>query len=192
MDGKPMEINMLVEKKYPLIKELLEKMLNLQLEAEEESTMAFELIKFIKSLLEEYMRMKQYLTHTDYALWEVIVNGDAPIIASVSTEGPIPPKTAEQKLARKHELKAKSTLLLAIPDEHILKFHGIKDEKNPIGSYTRQVYKADLKSKSAQVSNSQKVAFVSQKTLAVLMNQLILLMKYSTPNSQDKLFLIQC
>ncbi|GKA79195.1 hypothetical protein Tco_0785791 [Tanacetum coccineum] len=36
MDGKPMEINMLVEKKYPLIKELLEKMLNLQLEAEEE------------------------------------------------------------------------------------------------------------------------------------------------------------
>ncbi|GJY04496.1 hypothetical protein Tco_0370436 [Tanacetum coccineum] len=38
MDGTPMEINMLVEKKYPLIKELLEKMLNLQLKAEEEST----------------------------------------------------------------------------------------------------------------------------------------------------------
>ncbi|GKB40328.1 hypothetical protein Tco_0885270 [Tanacetum coccineum] len=53
MDGTPIEINMLVEKKYPLIKELLEKMLNLQLEAEDESTMAFELIKFIKSMLEE-------------------------------------------------------------------------------------------------------------------------------------------
>ncbi|GJR40485.1 hypothetical protein Tco_1216169 [Tanacetum coccineum] len=53
MDGTPMEINMLVEKKYPLIKKLLEKMLTLQLEAEEESTMAFELIKFIKSMLEE-------------------------------------------------------------------------------------------------------------------------------------------
>ncbi|GJV28653.1 putative ribonuclease H-like domain-containing protein [Tanacetum coccineum] len=53
MDGTPMEINMLIEKKYLLIKELLEKMLNLQLEAEEESTMAFELIKFIKSMLEE-------------------------------------------------------------------------------------------------------------------------------------------
>ncbi|GKA08044.1 ribonuclease H-like domain-containing protein [Tanacetum coccineum] len=52
----------------------------------------------------------------------VIVNGDAPAIASASTEGPIPPKTAEQKLARKNELKAKSTLLLAIPDEHLLKF----------------------------------------------------------------------
>ncbi|GKA90858.1 hypothetical protein Tco_0812728 [Tanacetum coccineum] len=42
MDGTPMQINMLVEKKYPLMKDLLEKMLNLQLEAEEESTMAFE------------------------------------------------------------------------------------------------------------------------------------------------------
>ncbi|GKD92442.1 hypothetical protein Tco_1372279, partial [Tanacetum coccineum] len=52
------------------------------------------------------MRMKQYLTHTDYALWEVIMNGDAPAIASASTEGLIPPKTAEQKLARKNELKA--------------------------------------------------------------------------------------
>ncbi|GJW97518.1 hypothetical protein Tco_0179326 [Tanacetum coccineum] len=53
MDGTPMKINMLVEKKYPLIKELLEKVLHLQLEAKEESTIAFELIKFIKSMLEE-------------------------------------------------------------------------------------------------------------------------------------------
>ncbi|GKF07360.1 hypothetical protein Tco_0041584 [Tanacetum coccineum] len=77
------------------------------------------------------MRKEKYLTHTNYALWEVIVNGDAPAIASASagTEGPIPPKTAEKKLERKNELKAKSTLLLAIPDEHLLKFHGIKDAK---------------------------------------------------------------
>ncbi|GKC85846.1 hypothetical protein Tco_1141563, partial [Tanacetum coccineum] len=59
----------------------------------------------------------------------VIVNDDTPAIALGSTEGPIPPKTAEQKLARKNELKAKRTLLLAILDEHLLKFHGIKDEK---------------------------------------------------------------
>ncbi|GKC24254.1 hypothetical protein Tco_1026404 [Tanacetum coccineum] len=32
------------------------------------------------------MRMEQYLTHTNYALWEVIMNGDAPAIASASTE----------------------------------------------------------------------------------------------------------
>nr|GEU39758.1 hypothetical protein [Tanacetum cinerariifolium] len=78
------------------------------------------------------MRNEQYLTHTNYALWEVIVNGDAhALIASVSdgAEAVIPPKTTKQKIARMNELKAKSTLLLAILDEHLLKFHGIKDAK---------------------------------------------------------------
>nr|GEU40386.1 ribonuclease H-like domain-containing protein [Tanacetum cinerariifolium] len=78
------------------------------------------------------MRMEQYLTHTDYALWEVIVNGDAPAaIASVSggAEAVVPPKTTVKKIPRRNELKAKSTLLLAIPNEHLLKFHGIKDAK---------------------------------------------------------------
>nr|GEW01917.1 retrovirus-related Pol polyprotein from transposon TNT 1-94 [Tanacetum cinerariifolium] len=66
------------------------------------------------------------------AVFKVIVNGDAPAsIASVSggAEAAIPPRTTEQKIARRNELKAKSTLLLAIPDEHLLKFHGIKDAK---------------------------------------------------------------
>ncbi|GJX24715.1 ribonuclease H-like domain-containing protein [Tanacetum coccineum] len=79
------------------------------------------------------MRMEQYLTFTYHALWEVIVNGDSvsPVTsASAGVEGPIPPKTAEQKLARKNKLKAKSTLMLAIPDEHLLKFHAFKDAKS--------------------------------------------------------------
>ncbi|GKG49693.1 hypothetical protein Tco_0518467, partial [Tanacetum coccineum] len=53
----------------------------------------------------------------------VIVNGDAPVVSLASVEGPIPLKTTEQRLVRKNEVKAKSTLLLAIPDEHLLKFH---------------------------------------------------------------------
>ncbi|GKC67994.1 hypothetical protein Tco_1100592, partial [Tanacetum coccineum] len=47
MDGTLTSFNMLVEKRYPLIKEMLQKMLNWKLEAEAESTMAFELLKFI-------------------------------------------------------------------------------------------------------------------------------------------------
>ncbi|GKA20021.1 hypothetical protein Tco_0699936 [Tanacetum coccineum] len=43
-----LKFNMLVEKRYPLIKEMLQKMLNWKLEVEAESTMAFELLKFIK------------------------------------------------------------------------------------------------------------------------------------------------
>ncbi|GKD38759.1 hypothetical protein Tco_1258966 [Tanacetum coccineum] len=79
------------------------------------------------------MRMEQYLTFTDHALWEIIVNGDLVLAvssASTSAEGPIPPKMAKQKIARKHELKVKSTLMLAIPDEHLLKFHAYKDAKS--------------------------------------------------------------
>ncbi|GJV62904.1 putative ribonuclease H-like domain-containing protein [Tanacetum coccineum] len=53
MDGTLTYFNMLVEKRYPLIKEMLQKMLNWKLEAKAESTMAFELLKFIKSQLEE-------------------------------------------------------------------------------------------------------------------------------------------
>ncbi|GKA18728.1 hypothetical protein Tco_0698643 [Tanacetum coccineum] len=49
LDGTLTCFNMLVEKRYPLIKNMLQKMLNWKLEAEAESTMAFELLKFIKS-----------------------------------------------------------------------------------------------------------------------------------------------
>nr|GFA69675.1 ribonuclease H-like domain-containing protein [Tanacetum cinerariifolium] len=74
------------------------------------------------------MRMEQYLTLTNHALWEVIVKGDS--VASASAKGPIPSKTTKQKLGRKNELKAKSTLMLAIPEEHLLKFHACKDAKS--------------------------------------------------------------
>nr|GFB67261.1 xylulose kinase-1 [Tanacetum cinerariifolium] len=41
----------------------------------------------------------------------------------------VPRVTAQQILARTRERKAKSTLLMAIPDEHLARFHGIKDAK---------------------------------------------------------------
>nr|GEV20142.1 uncharacterized mitochondrial protein AtMg00810-like [Tanacetum cinerariifolium] len=79
------------------------------------------------------MRMEQYLTFTDHALWELIVNGDSvsPVaLACVGAEGLIPPKTVEQNLARKNKLKAKNTIMLAILDEHVLNFHACKDAKS--------------------------------------------------------------
>ncbi|GJX67609.1 hypothetical protein Tco_0303336 [Tanacetum coccineum] len=74
------------------------------MESQSETTQTVSALKLPVLKTEDYdlwsIRMEQYLTHTDYALWEVIVNGDAPAIASASagTEGPIPPKTAKQKL----------------------------------------------------------------------------------------------
>nr|GFA10690.1 ribonuclease H-like domain-containing protein [Tanacetum cinerariifolium] len=42
---------------------------------------------------------------------------------------PVAPTTAEQRLARKNELKARGTLLMALPDKHQLKFNSYKDTK---------------------------------------------------------------
>nr|GFA47866.1 hypothetical protein [Tanacetum cinerariifolium] len=60
---------------------------------------------------------------------EVILNGDSPVPTRI-VEGvvqPVAPTTAEQKLARKNELKARGTLLMALPDKLQLKFNSHKD-----------------------------------------------------------------
>ncbi|GJW99320.1 putative ribonuclease H-like domain-containing protein [Tanacetum coccineum] len=78
------------------------------------------------------MMIEQYFLMTNYALWEVIVNGDSPppmrTIDGVETA--VPPTTTEQKLARKNELKARGTLLMALPNEHQLKFNTYKSAKS--------------------------------------------------------------
>ncbi|GJV34741.1 ribonuclease H-like domain-containing protein [Tanacetum coccineum] len=79
------------------------------------------------------MRMEQYLTNTDYSLWQVILNGDGPIQVTTDENGveiKVPPKTAQALLQRQRERKAKRILLLAILDKYQLRFHGIKDAKS--------------------------------------------------------------
>ncbi|GJS24870.1 retrovirus-related pol polyprotein from transposon TNT 1-94 [Tanacetum coccineum] len=68
----------------------------------------------------------------DYSLWEVIENGNAPPITKLveGVETLIVPSTAEEKAQRRLELKAISTLLMGIPNEHQLKFNSIKDAKS--------------------------------------------------------------
>ncbi|GJU66721.1 ribonuclease H-like domain-containing protein [Tanacetum coccineum] len=143
---------------------------------------------------------------------EVIVNGDAPAIASASTE--------------------------AIPDEHLLKFHGIKDAKtlweaiktsqleihgevisqedanlkllrslplawNNIALIMRnksdldtmsmddlynnlKVYEAEIKSQSSSSSNSQNVAFVSSENTSSTNEAVNTAHEVSTANSQGQ------
>nr|GEX82936.1 hypothetical protein [Tanacetum cinerariifolium] len=54
------------------------------------------------------MMIEQYFLMTDYSLWEVILNGDSPAPTRVikGVFQPVAPTTAEQRLARKNELKA--------------------------------------------------------------------------------------
>ncbi|GJR42012.1 ribonuclease H-like domain-containing protein [Tanacetum coccineum] len=74
------------------------------------------------------MRIEQYFLMTDFALWEVIVNEDSPPPKRTvdGIKQTYPPTTAEEKLARKNELKARGTMLMALPNEHQLKFNTYK------------------------------------------------------------------
>nr|GEU78513.1 putative ribonuclease H-like domain-containing protein [Tanacetum cinerariifolium] len=65
-------------------------------------------------------------------LLEVILNGDLPLLTRIveGVETPYPPTTVEEKLARKNELKARGTLLMALLNEHQLKFNSYKSAKS--------------------------------------------------------------
>ncbi|GJW34100.1 hypothetical protein Tco_0054132 [Tanacetum coccineum] len=78
------------------------------------------------------MRIVQYIQMVDYSLWEVIENGNVPPVTKLveGVETTIAPATAEEKAQRRLELKARSTLLMGIPNEHQLKFNSIKDAKS--------------------------------------------------------------
>ncbi|GJV26627.1 hypothetical protein Tco_1379322 [Tanacetum coccineum] len=78
------------------------------------------------------MRMEKYIQMINYSLWEVLENGNAPPITKVveGVETTIAPATAKKKVQRKLGLKARSTLLMGIPNEHQLKFNSIKYAKS--------------------------------------------------------------
>ncbi|GKC32783.1 hypothetical protein Tco_1040077, partial [Tanacetum coccineum] len=77
------------------------------------------------------MRIEQYIQMIDYALWEVIENGNTlpktKLVEGVETVMPV--TTAEEKAPKRLEVKARSTLMMGIPNEHQLKFNSIKDAK---------------------------------------------------------------
>ncbi|GJY31874.1 ribonuclease H-like domain-containing protein [Tanacetum coccineum] len=78
------------------------------------------------------MKIEHYLGHTNYPIWEVIQKENGPVQVLTNTNGTIrvlPPKTAEEILARERERKARTTLLMAIPKDHLEKFHKMTDAK---------------------------------------------------------------
>ncbi|GJU88876.1 ribonuclease H-like domain-containing protein [Tanacetum coccineum] len=78
------------------------------------------------------MKMEYYLAHTYYPIWVVIQNGNGPVSITTDTQGQIkvlPPRTAEEIVARERERKARTTLLMALPEDHLAKFHKMNDAK---------------------------------------------------------------
>ncbi|GJS57155.1 hypothetical protein Tco_0651939 [Tanacetum coccineum] len=78
------------------------------------------------------MRIEQYIQTIDYAMWEVIENGATLPKNNKSVEVSVTlmlHTTVEEKAQRRLEVKARSTLMMGIPNEHQLKFNYIKDAK---------------------------------------------------------------
>nr|GEZ01331.1 hypothetical protein [Tanacetum cinerariifolium] len=101
------------------------------------------------------MRIEQYFLMTDYSLWEVILNGDSPTPTRIvdGVVQVIAPTTAEQRLAKKNELIARGTLLMALSDKNQLKFNIKKDAKS--------LMEAIEKRGSFSSHNTQKIGFMS-------------------------------
>ncbi|GJY41529.1 ribonuclease H-like domain-containing protein [Tanacetum coccineum] len=119
----------------------------------------------------------------DYPIWEVIQNGNGPVSVTTDTTRQIkilPPKTTEEVVVRERERKARTTLLMAIPEDHLVKFHKMTDAKdmwNAIKSRFDGIHKGYERFQSllsqleihgagstASSSNLQNVAFVSENT----------------------------
>nr|GFC83366.1 hypothetical protein [Tanacetum cinerariifolium] len=67
---------------------------------------------------------------TDYSIWEVIKNGNKVLKRTVSTVEQIyEPTSVKEKLDMKNEMKARETLLMALPSRYQLNFHSYKDAK---------------------------------------------------------------
>ncbi|GJV98083.1 hypothetical protein Tco_1549660 [Tanacetum coccineum] len=82
------------------------------------------------------LRIEQYFQVQDYALWDVIENGNSfkPAAKTTNADGTsttlIPgPVTIEEKVQKKNDMKARSMLLMTLPNEHLMTFNQYKDAK---------------------------------------------------------------
>ncbi|GJU19102.1 hypothetical protein Tco_1147068 [Tanacetum coccineum] len=93
-------------------------------------------IKLLILKKEEYdiwaMEMEHYLEYIDNDVWKVIQNGNSKKRISTGKDGVVrvlPPVSAAEIHAIEKERKARTILLMAIPKEHLRRFHRMDDAK---------------------------------------------------------------
>ncbi|GJW73342.1 hypothetical protein Tco_0132712 [Tanacetum coccineum] len=131
----------------------------------------------------------------------IILNGDSPLptrtVDGVKTI--VPPTTIEQKLARKNELKARGTLLMALPNEHQLKFNTYKEAKTLMEAIEKRfgdlsmddlynnlkIYEDEVMGSSSTSQNTQNIAFVSSNSIGSTNEAVKTAHGVSVANSKD-------
>ncbi|GJT05782.1 putative ribonuclease H-like domain-containing protein [Tanacetum coccineum] len=99
-------------------------------------TTAISNIKLLILKKEEYdiwaMEMEHYLEYIDNDVWKVIQNGNSKKRISTGKDGVVrilPPVSPAEIHAVEKERKTRTILLMAIPKEHMRRFHGMDDAK---------------------------------------------------------------
>nr|GEW51119.1 putative ribonuclease H-like domain-containing protein [Tanacetum cinerariifolium] len=83
------------------------------------------------------LRIEQYFQVQDYALWDVIENGNSFKLAAQTTTNVdgtsttliLGPVTTEEKVQKKNDVKARTMLLMTLLNEHLMTFNQYKDAK---------------------------------------------------------------
>nr|GEW02519.1 ribonuclease H-like domain-containing protein [Tanacetum cinerariifolium] len=132
-------------REYPLSRGVLTQMLGAKLLMEQDNEMPRELLRKIFMQGDYEMRrliIEQYFQIQDYALWDVIENGNSFVSVTQTTTAKggamtttiSSPVTVEEKIKKKNDAKAKSMLLMALPNEHLMTFNQHKDAKSLFAS----------------------------------------------------------
>ncbi|GKC79669.1 hypothetical protein Tco_1130443 [Tanacetum coccineum] len=78
------------------------------------------------------MKMEHYLEYIDNDVWKVIQNGNSKKRISIRKDGVVrilSPVSSTETYVVEKERKARTILLMAIPKEHLRRFHGLDDAK---------------------------------------------------------------
>ncbi|GJY71145.1 hypothetical protein Tco_0474848 [Tanacetum coccineum] len=83
------------------------------------------------------MEMEHYLEYIDNEVWKVIQNGNSKKRVTKGKDGVyrvLPSTTQEEQFAEEKERKARTLLLMAIPKDHLRRFHGMDVPKDSTSS----------------------------------------------------------
>ncbi|GJV55855.1 ribonuclease H-like domain-containing protein, partial [Tanacetum coccineum] len=157
------------------------------------------------------LRIEQYFQVQDYALWDVIENENSFKPAAQKTTNADGTSTTlisglvttEEKVQKKNDVKARSMLLMTLPNEHLMTFNQYKDAKTLFAAIqTRfgdtmsfddlynnfKIVKQEVKGTARSSSSSQNMAFVSSPNST---NEVNTAYGVNTANTQVALLALQ-
>nr|GEZ22572.1 ribonuclease H-like domain-containing protein [Tanacetum cinerariifolium] len=100
------------------------------------------------------MKMEYWITNNDMNIWKVIKNGNSLKRTRRDHDGRViilPPTTADEHIAVQRELKARTTMLQSIPDDHVADFHYMDDARD-IWNAVKAMFGGNAESKKMRKS----------------------------------------